>query len=55
MTPVAIVALVDIVLIAIALAIVLSTGISQRRELRRLRPEASRRPRQVASTYALDR
>jgi len=30
-------------LIVCALAIVLSTGISQRRELRRLRPEASRR------------
>lgn len=48
MTAVAIVAVVDIVLIAIAFAIVLGSKASQRRELRRLRGAAA-----VAATPAI--
>lgn len=54
MTPVAVVAIADIVLIVLAFAIVLACNASQRRELRRLQPIAgpAKSPKRLARVYS---
>ena len=56
MTPVAVVAIADIVLIALAFAIVLACNSSQRRELRRLQPiaEPAKSPKRLARVFSIE-
>jgi hypothetical protein len=56
MTPVAVVAIADIVLIVLAFAIVLACNASQRRELRRLQPIAgpAKSPEGLTRVYSIE-
>jgi hypothetical protein len=57
MTPVAVIAIADIVLIVLALAIVLGSKASQRRELRRSQPTmaaAKPQPSGLARVYSIE-
>jgi hypothetical protein len=56
MTPVAVVAIADIVLIVLAFAIVLGSKASQRRELRRLQPiaGAAKSPKSLTRVYSIE-
>lgn len=55
MTPVAVVAIADIVLIVLAFAIVLACNASQRRELRRLQPIGpAKSPKRLTRVYSIE-